>query len=81
MNIKQISSDEYWKLYDSEWWIGKTPVEIVNGGFFVNKSPVPWPVLQKALSEVLGRHITNEDVMRNLEGLRKEFLSKSADVG
>lgn len=78
MNVQHISREEAIELFESHWWLGKTAHEIVQRELFTDKCTAPWRILKGSMLEIFGRQISDVDIYRNLEGLRKEFLTLQA---
>lgn len=62
-------------LYESGWWEGRTPEDLVSFQLFEDRLCMPFTVFHEAMEKALGRPVwTHEFAFR--DGLQKEFLKE-----
>jgi len=78
MHSKQhsIGRDNAIELYTHQWWLLKSPRDIVDFQLFTAELCMPFGEFHKALEEVLGRSVFTHEFGFNLDGLMQEYLGE-----
>ena len=61
-------------LYESKWWVGKSPEEICDVQLFTEELCMPFGDFHKAITDALGRDVYTHEFGLNYDGLVAEYL-------
>lgn len=62
-------------LYDTQWWIGKTPREIAERQMATAELCCPFGVFHEALEAAIGRPVWTHELALNFEGIARELFN------
>jgi len=74
--MNSIGKENAIKLADSNWWIDKTPKEIVDVQLFTSELCMPFDKFHEAIEKVLDRSVYIHEFGMNYEGIVKEYLGE-----
>jgi hypothetical protein len=78
---KPMTKSEALEKYETRWWVGKSPAEIVAFQLFEPKLCMPFGEFHGAVESALGRGVQTIEFGMNVEGLKREFLAKQKFKG
>lgn len=61
-------------IYSSIWWKGKSPREIAETQFFINRIICPFEIFHESVEKSLGRPVYSHEFAFNFYGIMDEFL-------
>lgn len=73
---KSIGREAAIALFDSKWWIGKTPREIAKVGLLTAELCLPFDILQNAVEKALGRPVFTHEFALNFDGIVQELIGE-----
>lgn len=64
------------KLCESNWWIGKEPMDLAMFQMFEDRLCMPFDIFHAAIEKALGRPVWTHEFGLNHDGLKKELLGE-----
>jgi hypothetical protein len=71
---RTLTQEEALALFETRWWEGKEPYEIVLVQLFTDRLIMPFGDFHKAVEDALGRPVWTHEFA--YDGLKKEFLGE-----
>lgn len=75
METKELAQEEAIALYNSKWWLEKSPREIVAFQLFTERLCLPFDVFHESVEKTLGRPVFTHE-FAFADNLKKEFLGE-----
>ena len=72
-----VTKEQAIALYNSAWWVGKEPRDIVRFQLFETMLCMPFDLFHEATEAALGRPVYTHEFGIAVEQLRAEFLGES----
>ena len=72
----KIEKDKALELFNSKWWLDKTPEEIVRFQLFTDRLCLPFDKFHQALESALNRPVWTHELAFNYPGICSEFLKE-----
>jgi hypothetical protein len=70
-----MTKEEAIKMYDSNWWLNKTPKEIIDFQLYEEKLCIPFDKFQEAMEKVLNRGVWTHE-FADQKALQDEYEGK-----